>query len=200
MENTHGTVAAGAAAGAEAVEDDQWWFAELDKSILNNKLIDKILGCIYGNCLGDAVGLGNSTTTTSCSNYIHYSYLLILFIFNAAATEFLNKKQIETLYGDSPVPFPDYKLNAHNRRWKRGDWYPPCGCEDCLSGRFFILHAFSLRFFFFFFDCRTDDSDQMILILETILELDGSVDERRYASKLKVARQVSTTPHDHRNS
>ena len=33
---------------------------------------------------------------------------------------------------------------------------------------------------------RTDDSDQMILIMETILELNGSLDERRYAAKLLV--------------
>jgi hypothetical protein len=39
-----------------------------------------------------------------------------------AATEFMNKKQIEGVYGDAAVPFPDYKLNAHNRRWTRGDW------------------------------------------------------------------------------
>jgi ADP-ribosylglycohydrolase len=64
----------------------------------------------------------------------------------------MNKKQIQSVYGDGAVPFPDYQLNAHNRRWKRGDW--------------------------------TDDSDQMILIMETILELDGSLDERRYAAKL----------------
>jgi hypothetical protein len=38
------------------------------------------------------------------------------------ATEFMNKKQIEGVYGDAAVPFPDYKLNAHNRRWTRGDW------------------------------------------------------------------------------
>lgn len=38
--------------------------------------------------------------------------------------------------------------------------------------------------------CRTDDSDQMILILETIIELNGSVDERLYAAKLKVQVRV----------
>jgi hypothetical protein len=40
----------------------------------------------------------------------------------AAATEFMNKKQIQRVYGNEAVPFPDYQLNAHNRRWQRGDW------------------------------------------------------------------------------
>ncbi len=42
---------------------------------------------------------------------------------------------------------------------------------------------------------RTDDSDQMILIMETILELNGSVDEHRYAAKLKVLFTHRTRPH-----
>lgn len=43
---------------ATSAAQDAWWIAELDKSVLENKKIDRILGCIYGNCLGDAVGLG----------------------------------------------------------------------------------------------------------------------------------------------
>lgn len=43
---------------AASAAQDAWWIAELDKSVLENKKIDRILGCIYGNCLGDAVGLG----------------------------------------------------------------------------------------------------------------------------------------------
>ncbi len=38
------------------------------------------------------------------------------------ATEFMNKKQIQRVYGYEAVPFPDYQLNAHNMRWQRGDW------------------------------------------------------------------------------
>jgi len=36
----------------------KWWISGLDQSVLESKLIDRILGTIYGNCLGDAVGLG----------------------------------------------------------------------------------------------------------------------------------------------
>lgn len=38
------------------------------------------------------------------------------------ATEFMNKKQIQRVYGYEAVPFPDYQRNAHNMRWQRGDW------------------------------------------------------------------------------
>lgn len=43
---------------SEQEEVKGWWLADLDQSVLADKLIDRILGCIYGNCLGDAVGLG----------------------------------------------------------------------------------------------------------------------------------------------
>jgi hypothetical protein len=47
----------GTVAGGD--EPKGWWIDELDESVLaNNKVIDRILGCLYGNCLGDAVGLG----------------------------------------------------------------------------------------------------------------------------------------------
>ena len=36
----------------------------LDEILLKNKTIDRLLGCIYGNALGDAVGLGNKLLTT----------------------------------------------------------------------------------------------------------------------------------------
>jgi ADP-ribosylglycohydrolase len=90
----------------------------------------------------------------------------------------MNKKQIQSVYGDGAVPFPDYQLNAHNRRWKRGDWYRMHpALLRLVAQNPWRMHATNYR---------TDDSDQMILIMETILELDGSLDERRYAAKLLV--------------
>jgi len=56
------------------------------------------------------------------------------------------------LYGDRPIPFPNFKRNGHNSRWAVGDW--------------------------------TDDSDQMILIMETIAETGGQVLETLFAKKL----------------
>jgi ADP-ribosylglycohydrolase len=112
--------------GGDDDEDDEWWVAGLDKKWLQDPLINKVLGCIYGNALGDAVGL---------------------------ATEFQTKDQIKMLYGNDPIPFPGYRLNLHNRRWTRGDW--------------------------------TDDTDQMILIMETILETGGKVSPQLFARKLK---------------
>jgi ADP-ribosylglycohydrolase len=107
-------------------------------------LIQKILGVIYGNALGDAFGL---------------------------STEFLDSATVKKLYGETydpttgkgGIPFPGYKKSRHSARWDEGDW--------------------------------TDDTDQMILIMETILECysgehrhstDPSVlDGRLFAAKLK---------------
>jgi hypothetical protein len=34
-----------------------WWIEGLDQSVLSDKRLDRLLGCIYGSALGDAVGL-----------------------------------------------------------------------------------------------------------------------------------------------
>lgn len=100
-------------------------FPGLTKEQLKNPLIDSILGCIYGNALGDAFGL---------------------------STEFMSKNEINKMYKNKQIPFPKFLLNDHNKRWMRGDW--------------------------------TDDTDQMILIMETITET-GQVDIKLFANKLK---------------
>jgi len=98
----------------------------LTKEQMQLPIVDKILGCIYGNCLGDAYGL---------------------------ATEFMDKAEVLEEYGDKPnIPFPDFSRNHHNSRWVKGDW--------------------------------TDDSDQMILIIECLLEGKGTLSETLFAQKL----------------
>ncbi|CAF1227480.1 unnamed protein product [Adineta ricciae] len=92
----------------------------------NNTLIDRLLGCAYGQALGDAYGLSTEFET-----------------FERIAKNYPNRSKV--------IPFPDYKLTGHSCRWVQGDW--------------------------------TDDTDQWILILETILE--SSADEKIFARKLK---------------
>jgi ADP-ribosylglycohydrolase len=62
---------------------------------MNVKIINKILGLIYGQALVDAYGL---------------------------ATEFKTRKWVEKMYGENPIPFPNFEKNVHNIRWKSGDW------------------------------------------------------------------------------
>ncbi|CAM4788078.1 unnamed protein product [Rotaria magnacalcarata] len=92
----------------------------------DNAMLDRLLGCAYGQALGDAYGL---------------------------STEFETREKIHRNYPDASVliPFPNYITTIHSRRWKRGDW--------------------------------TDDTDQWILILDTLTE--GKGDEKVFAKKLK---------------
>ncbi|CAF1073237.1 unnamed protein product [Rotaria sordida] len=90
------------------------------KTETNQKLMDRLLGCAYGQALGDAYGL---------------------------STEFETRNDVAYNYPDRSkiIPFPDYILTGHSRRWKRGDW--------------------------------TDDTDQWILILETLTETNNDEPE-----------------------
>jgi len=96
------------------------------KNQKDNALINRLLGCAYGQALGDAYGL---------------------------STEFETRQKVAYNYPDASklIPFPNYITTHHSQRWNRGDW--------------------------------TDDTDQWILILETLTE--GNGDEKIFAKKLK---------------
>jgi ADP-ribosylglycohydrolase len=100
----------------------------IDEKDMANPVINRILGAIYGNALGDAYGL---------------------------STEFLDRKTVQRIYParDKLIPFPDYVKSAHSKRWHTGDW--------------------------------TDDTDQMILIIDTLLETNGKLVKELFGEKLK---------------
>ncbi|HSG27887.1 MAG TPA: ADP-ribosylglycohydrolase family protein [Candidatus Krumholzibacterium sp.] len=88
------------------------------------KLNDRIRGIVYGQAIGDALGLG---------------------------TEFLTKAEVKEYY---PRGLTDYDLiiqDRHRKRWKEGAW--------------------------------TDDTDQMLCILDSLLEK-GGVDVQDIATRL----------------
>jgi hypothetical protein len=60
-------------------------------------LVDRLLGCAYGQALGDAYGL---------------------------STEFQKRSDVAITYPDATrlIPFPDYVQTQHSSRWTRGDW------------------------------------------------------------------------------
>ncbi|KAI6657941.1 ADPribosylglycohydrolase superfamily protein [Oopsacas minuta] len=98
------------------------WAPGLSREVI----IDRIKGCIYGNALGDAMGL---------------------------ATEFLSRDELKKKYPKpGPIPFSDIVLDFHRYRWTKGDW--------------------------------TDDTDQMLLIMEGIIESGGNVIPVNFAHKL----------------
>ncbi|XP_064639249.1 uncharacterized protein YegU-like [Lineus longissimus] len=88
--------------------------------------LEHILGTIYGNCSGDAIGL---------------------------LTEFMNKKTAKTHYGKFKKLEYEQKVDdLHRDRWETGDW--------------------------------TDDSDQMILIMLSLRDNDGKIDQLDFAHRI----------------
>jgi ADP-ribosylglycohydrolase len=67
------------------------FFDELEGNIV----LDRMLGCIYGQALGDAFGL---------------------------STEFWKKNQIKAIYPDGKIPFPKFEKTTHSKKWEEGDW------------------------------------------------------------------------------
>jgi hypothetical protein len=96
-------------------------------NVKSEDFLDRLLGCVYGQALGDAYGL---------------------------STEFLTRAQVESMYPDRMqlIPFPGYIQTPHARRWKQGDW--------------------------------TDDTDQWVLVMETLIEPNS--DATIFARKLSL--------------
>ncbi|XP_052082859.1 ADP-ribosylarginine hydrolase Tri1-like isoform X3 [Mytilus californianus] len=92
--------------------------------------MDRILATIYGQCIGDAIGL---------------------------LTEFLSKREAKLYYGkvakELEYLHKQIVCDGHRSRWKEGDW--------------------------------TDDSDQMILIMRSLVDCGGKVDPVDFAKKLR---------------
>lgn len=62
---------------------------------MNQPLTDKILGCLYGQAIGDALGLGS---------------------------EFMSKEQVISNYPAGLSHYEQIIQDAHRRRWKKGAW------------------------------------------------------------------------------
>ncbi|KAM7442122.1 hypothetical protein ABFA07_008861 [Porites harrisoni] len=116
------------------------------KSTLSDEvLLDHILGTIYGNCIGDAIGLLTEFMTKKEAMHIYGNYY--------EKTRF--QKVYETLTHPK-MPNLEYDMkykDFHRERFDTGDW--------------------------------TDDSDQMILILLSLVENSGKMDPVDYAGRLK---------------
>lgn len=70
---------------------------------------DKILGCLYGQAIGDALGLG---------------------------TEFLRKSDVKRLYPDGLYRYDDIIQDAHRRRWHKGAWTDDTDMMICIMESF----------------------------------------------------------------
>ncbi|XP_064639250.1 uncharacterized protein YegU-like [Lineus longissimus] len=89
--------------------------------------LERILGTIYGNCAGDAIGL---------------------------LTEFMNKEVANQNYGKfKKLEYEQKVPDMHRQRWETGDW--------------------------------TDDSDQMILIMQSLRDNDGKANPVDFGSRIK---------------
>ncbi|KAL3868565.1 hypothetical protein ACJMK2_041366 [Sinanodonta woodiana] len=88
---------------------------------------EQIKTTVYGQCIGDAIGL---------------------------LTEFMTKSEAHHAYGNCRyLTYSDKKRDSHRERWVTGDW--------------------------------TDDTDHMILIMQSLTHCNGKVNSRDFAARLR---------------
>lgn len=125
------TDAESSSANKEENADEQSSTVSLSSAAKNipTKTKDHIIAILYGQCMGDAIGL---------------------------LSEFYSKDQAMELFGkikELEYEHKDIANDMHRMRWKTGDW--------------------------------TDDSDQMILIMQSLVDHNGEVDPKDYAARLR---------------
>ncbi|MBD5340862.1 MAG: ADP-ribosylglycohydrolase family protein [Bacteroides sp.] len=74
-----------------------------------DKIKDRMLGCLYGQAIGDALGLG---------------------------TEFMNKDQVLMSYPDGLCKYEQIIQDAHRRRWPIGAWTDDTDMMLCILSAF----------------------------------------------------------------
>jgi len=83
----------------------------------------KMLGCLYGQAIGDALGLG---------------------------TEFLNKDEVRKAYPNGISKYEDIIQDAHRRRWHKGAWTDDTDMMICIMTAFenghFNVHQVAQHF------------------------------------------------------
>ena len=72
-------------------------------------IIDRMLGCLYGQAIGDALGLG---------------------------TEFMDKDKVCKTYPDGLCKYEQIVQDAHRRRWKKGAWTDDTDMMLCILSSF----------------------------------------------------------------
>lgn len=117
----------------------------IKSSLPKDVLLDRIRGTIYGNCIGDAIGLLTEFMLKEEAEQIYRNY---------QAKSWLQK--LTDKVKKSRLPNLEYHMKSqdmHRERFATGDW--------------------------------TDDSDQMILILLSLVENDGKMVPVDFAKKMR---------------
>lgn len=71
-----------------------------------NNLIDRIKGCIFGQAIGDALGLG---------------------------TEFMSEREVLVNYSEGLISYDQIVQDAHRRRWEKGAWTDDTDMMLCIA-------------------------------------------------------------------
>ena len=79
------------------------------KSMNTDKIKDRMLGCLYGQAIGDALGLGS---------------------------EFMNKDEVHRAYPDGLCKYEQIIQDAHRRRWPIGAWTDDTDMMLCILSAF----------------------------------------------------------------
>ena len=77
--------------------------------MISSQTIDKIKGCLYGQAVGDALGLG---------------------------TEFLTKDQVSKFYPNGVSKYEDIIQDRHRKRWIKGSWTDDTDMMLCILDAF----------------------------------------------------------------
>ena len=73
---------------------------------MKDSIKDKIAGCLYGQAVGDALGLG---------------------------TEFMSKAEVKRNYPDGLSEYSQIVQDYHRKRWDKGDWTDDTDMMLCIA-------------------------------------------------------------------